>query len=333
MSSLKKNYPFLETLDDSIVATLTFRDIISLAGKREKGHRVLSERLAENFETVERFPTRVEAGEDDCTGRTHPARFLRGYVGNSQELWLQARRVQSRTGLPPIGNYETVSVGLNGFISAKLWHEVHNPSSKALSIRLLTNTAMKSAWNEKEKSGDIHEFASLQELRMAMVALEACVHKVMPWNFSVTTIAIFLQSINFGEIELGKTPDHLSFLADFVDEILRHNAQAWDEGRYYLGHIEVAAKWSALTMRQLAANPAAAKRKAADHGPRDGAGTSGRKFPEKLCKNFQFGKCKHNGDKHSAYWDASIVLDHKCAKWLPDQNRYCLENHGRNNHK
>jgi len=329
---LRKNYRFLEHLDDSVVAALSFRDIASMAGKNEKNSKILSERLASNYDSVSSFTVAVEAGEDDCTGRAHPARFLRGYVGNSQEEWLQARQVQQRTGLPPIANYETVTVGLSGMISSRVWYEVHNPSSKVLSIRLLSNAAMKSAWTEKEKAGESHEFASLQEFRMAVVALEACVHKVMPWNFSVTTIAVFLHSINFGESELGTRADSLSVLADFVDEILRHNSQAWDEGRHFLSNIEVAAKWSAMIMRRNAA--ARSDPKKSDSQKR-GAGAPGGKseYPKGVCRNFNNGRCSHPGDKHISTWDANLVLNHKCDQWVEAKKRYCLENHARKDHK
>ena len=58
LSNLRKNYRFLEHFDDSIVSSLSFRDIITLAGKKEKGSKVLSEKLASNFETVEGFRSR-----------------------------------------------------------------------------------------------------------------------------------------------------------------------------------------------------------------------------------------------------------------------------------
>ncbi len=108
LNSLKKNYPFLRNLDDSVVACLSFKEIAAMAGRTEKNAKILTEKLAANFETVSEFAVAVEAGEDHCTGKSHPARFLRGYVGNSQEQWLQGRLVQGRAGLAPISNYETV---------------------------------------------------------------------------------------------------------------------------------------------------------------------------------------------------------------------------------
>ena len=94
--------------------------------------------MSANFERITKFPIKVEAGEDNCTGTVHESRFLRGYVGDSQNLWQQARAKLGLEGLEPISNYETVSVGLNGLISAKAWAEIHCPGSRLLTIRLFT---------------------------------------------------------------------------------------------------------------------------------------------------------------------------------------------------
>ena len=121
---------------------------------------------------------KVKAGEDLCTEWAHNAWFLRGYVGNSQDLWVQACRKLGIASLDPIASYKTVSIGINGFISERVWHEIHFPSSKRLSILMLTDHAMKSTWANTEKGGEVKEFESLNELKMAVVALEACIKKV-----------------------------------------------------------------------------------------------------------------------------------------------------------
>ena len=222
LKNLRKNFRNLENFDDSILASLTFKEMVAMGGKKDKNNKILTEKLAENYEKIRSFPTKIEAGEDHCTGLAHESRFLRGYVGNSQDLWVQARKKMGLTGLDPISNYETVSIGLNGHISSRVWHEVHSPSSKLLSLRMLTNASMKTAWTAQEKNNEIKEFDSLQELKMAVVALDVCIRKVMPWNTSFATVAIFLHSVNFGEHDLAGKPNQLSFLADFVDEIVRY---------------------------------------------------------------------------------------------------------------
>ena len=145
MENLRKNFKNLENLDDSVLAFLSFCDIASREGKKDKQNRVLTEKMAENYENVKKFPVRVEAGDDWCTEKAHDSWFLRGYVGNSQDLWVHARKKIGMAGLDPISNYETVSVGINGLLSSKVWHKVHSPSSKSLSICMLRNHAVNSA--------------------------------------------------------------------------------------------------------------------------------------------------------------------------------------------
>ena len=61
----------------------------------------------------------------------------------------------------------------------------------------------------------------MHELKMAVVALEACIRKVFWWNNSFTTVAIFLHTIELGESDLAAYSDRLTVLADFIDEIIK----------------------------------------------------------------------------------------------------------------
>lgn len=321
---------------------LTFSEIAKLGGRKEKGGRVLSEKLAANFERTKSFPTLVEAGEDDCTGQVHKSRFLRGYVGNSQDLWTQGRRVLGLSGLPPISNYETVTMGLNGFVSARVWHEVHNPSSKVLSIRMLAPESMKQSWNTQDKLGEVKDFSSMSELKMAMVVLDVCIRKVMPWNHAMSTLAIFMHTIEFGEVDLSNHNEKLSFLADFIDEVIRHNAQAWDEERHFMPAMELATKWSTALLRKLggtARKSGGTKQEKASPGKQKQApakkkneGDRGDRAPPGVCKKFNQGECTHPGDKHSASWDPEYILRHVCSQYILAKKRYCMGNHAKGAH-
>ena len=102
IENLRKNFKNIEHLDDNVLAFLSFRDISANEGKKDKQNHFLTEKLAENYEKVRKFAVKVEAGEDSCTERAHDARFLRGYVGNSQDLRIQACRKLGIAGLVPI---------------------------------------------------------------------------------------------------------------------------------------------------------------------------------------------------------------------------------------
>jgi len=150
LKNIRKNFPAVEHLGNSVLAYLGFKDIAAMAHKKDRSNKVL-------YEKLRKFPVWVEAGHDQSTGLAHKARALRGYVGDSRELWLQMRQHMGMTGIDPVSNYDTVLIGLNGLVSAKVWNEVHSPSSKVLSIRLLTLHVLKSAWNTSDK----HEIKAL----------------------------------------------------------------------------------------------------------------------------------------------------------------------------
>ena len=52
-----------------------------------------------NFERISKFLINIEAREDNCNRTVHEVRFLRGYVGDSQNLWQQARAKLGLEGL------------------------------------------------------------------------------------------------------------------------------------------------------------------------------------------------------------------------------------------
>lgn len=309
-------------------------------GRRDRNKKALTEKLARNYDSIRNFPVRVDAGEDQCTGTAHSSRFLRGYVGNSQDLWLQGRRHWDINGIDPVSHYETVSVGLNGMVSCRVWHEVHSPSSKALTIRLMTSDAMKEAWSSSDRPSEPKEFKDLHELVMAVVALDHVIWKVMPWNHSFATLAIFLHSVQFGEHDLAGRTDRLSFLADFIDEVIRYNAQAWDEVRAFMSAQEIAAKWAAAFLRRYASAPggggggAVQKRAGQGNTPKKESSSQRRPgFPPGVCRKFNEKGCEHKGEKHTAHWDSDYVLRHVCAKFLPEKRRFCFGGHPMTDHK
>ncbi len=72
-------------------------DILSLLGRSQTPEAAF-ELLVDlkwwsSHENLLNFPETIPAGIDDCTGLVHMARFLRGYVGDGQDLWLQGRKI------------------------------------------------------------------------------------------------------------------------------------------------------------------------------------------------------------------------------------------------
>jgi len=304
----------------------------------------MSKEMAETYEELARTSVKVEAGTDNCISAMHASRFLRGFVGDSQELWRQGREVVGMDGFAPISHYETVSVGLSGLISSKAWAETHCPGSKQQSIRLFTPAAVQAAWNGTDRADLSKEFESVQEMRMGLTALEGAVHKVYPWNWSVKTILIFMTSVDFGQVELAGRADRLTVLADFIDAALKFNAVSWDEKKPFLTHENLCARWGALNIK-LRANGEGKNSENKQGGGGEGnggkrKGKEGKKgegrpvtIPWGVCRLFNEGTCPEKTNRHVSPFDPDLFVRHECAKYLHDKKRACLGAHSMKDHK
>jgi hypothetical protein len=272
---------------------------------------------------------------DDCLGKVHPSRFLRGFVGDSQELWRQARDVWGAEGIEPVANYEVGSIGIGDLLTHKVWAELHKPNSRQLSVRLLSPKAVEETWKQGDKSDSPKEFENLHEFKMALTTLEGGFHRVMPWNFSFKALNFFLTSINFGESELSGRTSRLLFLSNFVDEVLRTNARNWEEKKPFLSYQDLSVKWAADLTRKFGGGFPSS-----DSGSRkNGKNRTEKKekpsprIPRWVCRKFNEGRCDQKDDRHVSSWDPNFFLKHLCSKWSPEKNRCCLENHPLNEHK
>jgi hypothetical protein len=255
LENFRKNWPNSKNFADSVLEGATLSELTAMGRQKISGSRLLSHTLSENFEQLQNFPTKVEEGMDDCLGKVHPSRFLRGYVGDSLELWRQARDEWGANGIEPIANYEVSSIGFGELLTHKVWAELHKPNSRQLSMRLLSPKSAEEAWKHDEKTDSPKDFENLHEFKMAITTLEGGFHRVMPWNFSFKALSFFLNSINFGESELSNRKGRLSFLSNFVDEVLRTNARNWEEKKPFLTYQDLSVKWSADLIRKLGSLP------------------------------------------------------------------------------
>lgn len=331
LENFKKNWPHLRNFEDSVLKHASLKELAGI-GKTKMSHsKVASSRMAQNYEQLVNFPVIVEAGSDDCIGQVHSARFLRGYVGEAQELWIQARNVIGIDGLDPISNYELVSTGVGDLLTPKVWEEIHKPGSRLLALAMLSTKSVEAAWRFPDKLEAPKSFESIQELKLAVATLDTAVHRVMPWNMSFRTLFLFLISNDFGAWDLAGKPARVSLLTGFVDEILRANARNWEEKKKYVSHQELCIKWAAFMNRNqvlLKAGEPGSKRKAEMSGSED----KKPRIPKWVCKKFNQGDCEEKTDKHSSFWDPNFILKHVCSKIGPE-GRCCLQAHARKDHK
>ncbi len=313
----------------------TLSELTAMGKQKFSNSRLLSHTLSANLEHLQNFPEKIEGGVDDCLGKAHPARFLRGYVGDSQELWRQARLNWGADGIDPVANYEVGSLGMGDQLTHKVWAELHKPNSRQLSIRLLSHKSVEDAWKQGDKSDSPKEFENLIEFKTAMASLEGGFHRVMPWNLSFKALNFFLISINFGESELAGRPGRLLFLGNFVDEVLRTNARNWEEKKPFLSYQDLSVKWSADLTRKLGGflSPSEGGGKKTNKGKSEKKEKQSPRIPRWVCRRFNEGRCDHKEDRHVSSWDPNFFLKHVCSKWFPEKNRCCLEHHPLNEHK
>ena len=84
IKNLRANFKGLEDLDDSILQGASLSELAVMSRQKLSGHKVFSKSLAATYERLVTTPVKIEAGDDHCTGAAHNSRFLRGYVGDSQ---------------------------------------------------------------------------------------------------------------------------------------------------------------------------------------------------------------------------------------------------------
>jgi hypothetical protein len=328
----RKNWPQLRNFSDNILKGASLKDLQGM-GKNKLSHtKVLGSQMTENFELIQNFPVQVEAGPDDCVSKPHSARFLRGFVGDGQLLWIHAREELGPEGLVPIKNYQMTSLGIGDMLTLKVWCEVHKPNSMLLSVRMLSRKSVLETRRCPEKAEGPKEFESLQEFKMAMVTLESAIFRAMPWNMAFRTLHTFLQANDFGSSELGGRSARLTLLADFVDEILQLNAANWEEKKVYLSNPDLVSRWSTFLNRNqlLVKNNESGTRK--KEGDRKGNGGKPPRIPAWLCKKFNAGDCSVKEEKHPSSWDPTFILKHACSK-ITDQGKVCMKNHSEIEHK
>jgi hypothetical protein len=282
LENIKKNWPHLRNFDDSVLKNVSLKDLSNIGKNKGSLSKVLGNTMTENFENMKNFPAQIEAGTDDCLKNVHKARFLRGFVGDGQDLWLQAREHWGSEGMDPIKNYNMVSLGVGDLMTQKVWAEIHKPNSMALSIRMLSRKSVAENRRAPDKSDAPKEFEHMNELKAAMLTLENAIFRVTPWNMAFKTLNNFVYSNDFGESELGSRSAKMTLLADFVDEILQLNALNWEESKVYLSSQDLIMRWSTFWARNKIPAKSGEGNFKRKEGPHKGSGGGGERSPEPL---------------------------------------------------
>ena len=253
---LRSDLPNLSHHPDDTFRSLSLTELIRLDNKLESGGKSgkkLTEKLANNLEKLKKYPKKIEAGEDNRSDIIHSSRFLGGHVCKNSEIWLKARKHLGISGLDPISRYDSEGVGMEGNLNSHVWAALHNPGAKDISIKMLAPEALKIARGESEKDAALckKDFNSVNEIRLALTTLRTASQFIHPWNFSFATIEYFMNSVSFGEKDLSSHPEKTTFLSNFIDEVILHNAEAWDDSKPFMGAQKITNKWVSDVMLKI----------------------------------------------------------------------------------
>ena len=253
LSALRLKFPFLREFSDSFIRS-TKPDCIlrmestTLKIKESERARDADDKLAANRAELGLNVKNIPAGSDDRWSILHEGRFLPGAGCSTTKIWLKAREVLGTTGAPPIGNYDMNTVGLGGFVSARGWVELANPSSTKLSLKMFSLNSCNSKVTSKkhEEVDSTPEFSEVGEFQLALRTLRTAAGFVSPWNFSFVALENFLINNKFCKDDLQGLDKQAVLLTQFVDYVIVENAARWRDAEPFLSSGDLKNTWQAF---------------------------------------------------------------------------------------
>jgi hypothetical protein len=252
LAAMRSKFPFLRDFSDGFIRATKPDCILKMESttlkiRESERSRDADDKLAANRAALGTSPKILKEGADDRWKILHEGRFLPGAGCSAAKLWLTARSSLGLTGGAAIGNYDMHSVGLGGFVSAKGWVELANPSSTKLSLRQFSlNNCSSKVSNKKGDTEEESEFSELGELQLALRTLRTAASFVSPWNMSFTAIENFLVNNKFCKDDLQGVEKQAALLCQFVDYVLLENANKWRDCEPFLSSGDLKNAWQAF---------------------------------------------------------------------------------------
>jgi hypothetical protein len=254
IEALRGRFPILAELSTGFIRGLSATELLSLERasfkqRESEKFKDAEDKLASNRVNLGLHCSEVKAGQDDRWARLHDARFLAGAGCSATKMWLTAREVIGLNGHPPISTYDMQAVGLAGFVTARGWCEIANPSSPKLSVRMfnINNcTARASGSRAKQDDDELVDFVELGEFIVALRAMRSAMAYVMPWNMSIAALEGFLTNTRYCRDELSSLEKQASILTSFTDYVLSENANRWRNIEPFITHGELRSVWNSF---------------------------------------------------------------------------------------
>jgi len=343
LTLLKKMFPALADWPNEVLLTESVGSLSTAHGNLEsrngRDHRpTLDTRLSHNYKDLATKEIKVAEGKDNLVDKLHGGRFLPGPLCSLTTVWMEARKHVPERGLTQYAHYDVKTVGLGNRVSSKAWACLHDPGSVELTINLFTKPTTTGA---AKTTGDEGILEGLENFKMALSVARTAQQMVTPWNFSITTIQLFLETTKFGQRQFNNQKDHVAQLAAFVNDSFLTNAKNWQLGQPFMDVAALTTQWAVLTAGRPAVSVAAGgggkfqqwgeKRKRSPSpnkkvfykGNGDGAGRYG------ICIRYNEERCPNSGDNCSY---RGTKLRHVCNVALPGGKK-CERRHTRIQHR
>ena len=333
---LWKLLPHLKSVPESLLKKLPYSAVFQLNAALAKEQKTterlgVNAKLAQNAKKIARNPAEIEEGQDNRREILHPARFLGGASSSLVEQWGAARRVIGETGVVPLGNYDLDSVGCGGCVTPKGWHEIHNPASQELKLKLfhmpnMANNMQSGKRQEGEEGSEtLREIADLESYRVALNTAREAMASALPWNRSISALVGLMYNTSYMAEDLGGNPKRAAILTEFTDYIFGRNGLNWENDQPFLTTDELSHVWSNWrAKRGISSKPAERKKK------EDGFSDKKKQLSE-VCRLYNAKACKFQQDKEcKSSWGKT--LKHVCSKFV-GANKLCLKDHPRADHQ
>jgi len=343
LALLRKMFPAMADWPNDVLLSESVGSLSTAHGNLEsrggRDHRpTLDTRLSHNYKDLATKEIKLPGGKDNLVDRLHEGRFLPGPLCSLTAVWMEARKHVPERGHTQYAHYDVKTVGLGNRVSSKAWACLHDPGSVDLTINLFIKPT---ATGAAKTGGDEGLPEGLENFKMALSVARTAQQMVTPWNFSITTIQLFLETTRFGQRQFTNQKDHVTQLAAFVNDSLLTNAKNWQLGQPFMDVAALTTQWAVLTAGRPAVAAAAAgggkfqhwgekrkrtpspNKKAFYKGGGDAAGRSG------ICLRYNEDRCPNASDNCSF---RGTKLKHVCNVALPGGRR-CERRHPRGQHR
>ncbi len=337
LAALRAKFPFLKDFSDGFIRankpdSLMKLETANMKLKEAERTKDADDKLTHNRSNIGTIC--VDMGLDDRTSILHDGRFLPGANCSAAKLWLAARNRIPLHGAPPLGNYDMVAVGLDGFVSPRVWVELANPASTRLSLQQfnINNCARKTTCSkDKNNESNLPDFSELGEFQLALRTMHTAAAFIMPWNLSFTALENFLINTRYCKDDLGNIENKAQILTQFTDYILSENASKWRDAEPFLSDGELKNTWNAFfTARPQSAFVKKESAKTDTSSNKKPIPKQTRKLPFiDVCYNWNKGTC--NKPAGTCYSIRGNLLRHVCDHRTDPNNllTHCGQNHKR----